>query len=143
MQEERLESFGRLRSHQCLSMSSCPAGRLRRGHFILALAKILIRFLGSSGSLGVISLQDLSAGRPQYPPDFGPPPKARSFKSLRFRGFYLKASLQTPRKAPQKSQAQTRDLRPLPFGYGFGSGTMAKWLTKKAKASLRGTDKKT
>ena len=28
---------------------------------------------------------------------------------------------------------QTRDLRDLPFGYGKGSGTIAKWLAKKAK----------
>ncbi|CAE7333691.1 unnamed protein product [Symbiodinium natans] len=48
--------------------------------------------------------EDISAGRAQYPPDFGPPP-----------------------------MAQTRDLRPLPFGYGFGSGTTAKWLAKRAR----------
>ena len=28
---------------------------------------------------------------------------------------------------------QTRDFRPLPFGYGMGSGTIAKWLATKAK----------
>jgi hypothetical protein len=28
---------------------------------------------------------------------------------------------------------QTRDFRDLPFGYGKGSGTIAKWLTKQAK----------
>ena len=27
---------------------------------------------------------------------------------------------------------QTRDMRLLPFGYGVGSGTLAKWLTEKA-----------
>ena len=28
---------------------------------------------------------------------------------------------------------QTRDLRELPFGYGRGSGTIATWLTAKAR----------
>ena len=28
---------------------------------------------------------------------------------------------------------QTRDLRPLPFGYGMGSGTIARWLDEKAQ----------
>ena len=27
----------------------------------------------------------------------------------------------------------TRDLRPLPFGYGMGSGTLARWITEKAQ----------
>ena len=39
----------------------------------------------------------------QYPPAFGEPPAM-----------------------------QTRDMRLLPFGYGVGSGTLAKWLTEKA-----------
>ena len=30
---------------------------------------------------------------------------------------------------------QTRDLRPLPFGYGMGSGTLASWLGQKAQAT--------
>ena len=29
---------------------------------------------------------------------------------------------------------QTRDLRPLPFGYGMGSGTIATWLSRQAEA---------
>ncbi len=29
---------------------------------------------------------------------------------------------------------QTRDLRPLPFGYGMGSGTLANWLARQAEA---------
>ena len=28
---------------------------------------------------------------------------------------------------------QTRDYRPLPFGYGHGSGTIASWLARKAE----------
>ena len=28
---------------------------------------------------------------------------------------------------------QTRDYRPLPFGYGHGSGTIATWLSRKAE----------
>ena len=39
-----------------------------------------------------------------YPPAFGEPPRM-----------------------------QTRDLRPLPFGYGMGSGTLATWLSRKAE----------
>ena len=31
-------------------------------------------------------------------------------------------------------RAMTRDLRPLPFGYGTGSGTLARWLTERAQA---------
>ena len=27
----------------------------------------------------------------------------------------------------------TRDLRRLPFGYGMGSGTVARWLAEKAQ----------
>merc|ERR1719240_212464 len=30
--------------------------------------------------------------------------------------------------------AQTRDLRPLPGGYGMGSGTLAKWIEEKMSA---------
>ena len=28
---------------------------------------------------------------------------------------------------------QTRDLRPLPFGYGMGSSTLASWISRKAE----------
>ena len=29
---------------------------------------------------------------------------------------------------------QTRDLRPLPFGYGMGSSTLATWLSRQAES---------
>ena len=31
------------------------------------------------------------------------------------------------------SRAQTRDLRPLGFGYGMGSGTVARWIAQNAE----------
>ena len=34
---------------------------------------------------------------------------------------------------------QTRDLRPLPGGYGMGSGTLAKWIEEKMAADTEGT----
>jgi hypothetical protein len=40
-----------------------------------------------------------------YPPAFGEPPRM-----------------------------QSRDLRPLPFGYGMGSSTMVNWLSRQAES---------
>lgn len=34
--------------------------------------------------------------------------------------------------------AQTRDLRPLPGGYGMGSGTLARWIEEKMAADASG-----
>ena len=58
----------------------------------------------------------------------------------------LAAASPDPRRAPPSVHAvtypsafgeppamQTRDLRPLPFGYGMGSSTMATWLSRKAE----------
>ena len=47
-----------------------------------------------------------------------------------------------PNKAPRKPfpahwgkppAVQTRDIRPLPFGFGMGSSTLAHWITKNIK----------
>ena len=47
---------------------------------------------------------DAATGTRNFPPPWGEPPRA-----------------------------MTRDLRPLPFGYGMGSGTLARWITEKAQ----------
>jgi len=39
---------------------------------------------------------------------------------------------------------QTRDIRPLPGGYGMGSGTLAKWIQENLdKDAAAGSDKNT
>lgn len=46
---------------------------------------------------------NMKTSKKVYPPEYGPPP-----------------------------MMQTRDFRPLPFGYGHGSSTLARWLETKA-----------
>ena len=39
-----------------------------------------------------------------------------------------------PKSWGDRPRMETRDLRPLPLGYGKGSGTLAAWIKDKAAA---------
>ena len=70
----------------------------------------------------------LSVGRPPLIPRLRPcshPPRPRGSSLV---------AVSYPPAFGEPPRMQTRDLRPLPFGYGMGSGTIATWLSRQAEA---------
>ena len=112
-----------------------------------------------------LSLMNLWAQRPQYPSHWGEPPKmqTRDMRKLPGPFGYGSSTLanwiqmnmdkdsqnikkpvtesRVPAHWGEPPRAQTKDLRTLPGGYGRGSSTLAKWISKNMEKDQYSTDK--